>query len=137
MATAQSPTSVVLTWTPVTGEQVDGYGITFSYQGPCSGITLTNTATVGATSRSHTQTGLQEFSNYIVSVAAVNSGGRGTQTQMVTTMSSGIGIMLKVISLLSLLCQTLHSLKHSGADRKLYCWCGHTIRLNYCYRYQE
>ena len=89
MASAHSPTSIALTWTPVTGEQVDGYEITFSYQGPCSGTTLTNTTTVGAASRSHTQTGLQEFSNYIVSVAAVNSGGRCTQTQMVTTMSSG------------------------------------------------
>jgi len=90
MASVQSPTSVALTWIPVTGEVVDSYEITFSYQGPCSGITLTNTTTAGATSRSHTQTGLQEFSNYIVSMAAVNSGGRGTQAQMVTTMSSGI-----------------------------------------------
>ena len=90
MASAQSPTSVVLTWTPVTGEVVNSYEIVFSYQGPCNGITLTNTTNVTAASRSHTQTGLQEFSNYIISVAAVNSGGRGTQTQMVTTMSSGI-----------------------------------------------
>ena len=84
MASAQSPTSVALTWTPVTREQVDSYEITFSYQGPCSGITLTNTTTVGAAIRSYTQDGLQEFSNYTVSVAAVNSGGHGTQTQMVT-----------------------------------------------------
>ena len=90
MASAQSPTSVALTWTPVTGEVVDSYEIMFSYQGPCSGITLTNTTTVGAASRSHTQTGLQEFSNYIVNVTAVNSGGHGTQIRMVTTMSSGI-----------------------------------------------
>ena len=90
MASAQSSTSVALTWTPVIGEQVDSYEIMFSYQGPCRGITLTNTTTVGAASRSHTQTGLQEFSNYTVGVTAVNSGGNGTQTQMVTTMSSGI-----------------------------------------------
>ena len=90
MASAQSPTSIALTWTPVAGEQVDSYEIVFSYQGPCSGITLTNTTTVGAASRSHTQTGLLEFSNYIVNVTAVNSGGRGTQIRMVTTMSSGI-----------------------------------------------
>jgi len=73
---------------PVAREQVDNFEITFSYQGPCSGITLTNTTSVGAASRSHTQDGLQEFSNYTVSVAAVNSGGRGTRTQMVPTMSS-------------------------------------------------
>ena len=90
MASAQSPTSVALTWTPVASEVVNGYDIMFSYQGPCSGITLTNTTNVGAAIRSHRQDGLQEFSNYIVSVAAVNSGGNGTQTQMVTTMSSGI-----------------------------------------------
>ena len=90
MASAQSPTSVALTWMSVTGEVVDSYEIMFSYQGPCSGITLTHTTTVEAASRSHTQSGLQEFSNYIVSVAAVNSGGRGTQNRMVTTMSSGM-----------------------------------------------
>ena len=90
MASAQSPTSVAITWMSVTREVVDSFEIMFSYQGPCSGITLTHTTTVGAATRSHTHTGLQEFSNYTVSVAAVNSGGRGTQTWMVTTTSSGI-----------------------------------------------
>ena len=91
MANVLSPTSVALNWTQIFGEVVNHYEITFSYQGPCSGITLTNTTTtVGAASRSHTQTGLLEFSNYIVNVTAVNDGGRSSQTQMVMTMSSGI-----------------------------------------------
>jgi len=72
---------------------VDRYEIVFSYQGPCSGITNTHTTHVDAASRSLTQTGLWEFSDYIVSVAAVNSAGHGTQTRMVTTMSSGTSIM--------------------------------------------
>ena len=92
MASAQSPTSVALTWMPVTGEVVDDFEITFSYQGPCSGVPL-NSTSLGSASRSHTQTGLQEFSNYTVNVITVNSGGRGTQNQMVTTMSSGTSIM--------------------------------------------
>ena len=88
MANVLSPTSVALNWTQILREVVNRYEITFSYQGPCSGIPLTN-ITVGAGVMFHAQTGLQEFSDYIVSVAAVNSGGHGTQTQMVTTMSSG------------------------------------------------
>ena len=89
MANVLSPTSVALNWTQIFGEVVNHYEITFSYQGPCSGIPLTN-ITVGAGVMSHTQTGLQEFSNYIVNVTAVNDGGRSSQTQMVMTMSSGI-----------------------------------------------
>ena len=89
MANVLSPTSVALNWTQILREVVNRYEITFSYQGPCSGIPLTS-ITVGAGVMSHAQTGLQEFSDYIVNVIAVNSGGRGTQTQIVTTMSSGM-----------------------------------------------
>jgi len=52
-----------------------------------------HTTYVGAAIRSLTQTGLQEFNDYIVSVAAMNSAGHGTQTQMFTTMSSSTSIM--------------------------------------------
>ena len=90
MANSQSATSIDLTWTPEVGEVVMSYEVTFSYQGPCSGFTDSDTIPLGSGSRSHILNGLQEFSSYTVGVAALNDGGRSTpQTQTVTTMSAG------------------------------------------------
>jgi len=69
---------------------VSSYEIVFSYQGPCSGFTHTNTTTVEGTSRNYTLSGLQEFSNYTVSVTAANDAGNATTTtEVITTLSAG------------------------------------------------
>ena len=69
---------------------VSSYEIVFSYQGPCSGFTHTNTTTVEGTSRNYALSGLQEFSNYTVSVTAVNDAGNATTTtEAITTLSAG------------------------------------------------
>jgi len=69
---------------------VRSYEIVFSYQGPCSGFTHTNTTTVEGTSRNYTLSGLQEFSNYTVSVTAVNDAGNATATtEVITTLDAG------------------------------------------------
>ena len=73
MAVSLSPTSITLTWSQPEGEVVDSYELSFSYQGPCSGINHTNTTTVDGTTRQYTLTGLQEFSNYTVTITAVNT----------------------------------------------------------------
>ena len=77
---------------------VRSYEIVFSYQGPCSGFTHTNTTTVEGTSRNYTLRGLQEFSNYTVSVTAVNDAGNATHTVVATTL--GAGMHLAVVCLL-------------------------------------
>jgi len=93
MATSQSPTSITLTWTKPEGEIVDNYEVSFSYQGPCSGFNHTNTTTVDGTTREYTLTGLQEFSNYTVTVVAVNGAGRSEESsENVVTMSNGMSI---------------------------------------------
>ena len=51
---------------------MDSYEVSFSYQGPCTGFNHTNTTTVNGTTRQYTLTGLQEFSNYTVTITAVN-----------------------------------------------------------------
>jgi len=90
MATSLSPTTINLTWTQPVEDIVSSYGIVFSYQGPCSGFTHTNTTTVEGTSRDYTLSGLQEFSNYTVSVTAVNDAGNATDTtEVITTLSAG------------------------------------------------
>ena len=91
MAVSLSPTSIKLNWTQQEGEVVDSYEVSFSYQGPCSGFNHTNTTTVDGTSRQHTLTGLQEFSNYTVTVVAVNGAGRSEKSsESVVTMSNGM-----------------------------------------------
>jgi len=93
MAVSQSPTSINLAWTQPDGDVVDSYELSFSYQGPCSGFNHTNTTTVDDTTRQYTLTGLQEFSNYTVTVVAVNGAGRsGESSENVVTMADGMSI---------------------------------------------
>ena len=90
MAVSHSPTSITLTWTQPEWEVVDSYEVSFSYQGPCSGFSHTNTTTVAGTTRQYTLTGLQDFSNYTVTVVAVNGAGRsGGNNVNVVTMADG------------------------------------------------
>ena len=72
---------------------MSSYEIVFSYQGPCSGFTHTNTTTVEGTSRNYTLSGLQEFSNYTVSVTAVNDAGNATGTVVATTLGAGTYVL--------------------------------------------
>ena len=70
---------------------MDSYEISFSYQGPCTGFNHTNTTTVDGTTRQYTLTGLQEFSNYTVTVAAVNGAGRSEESsENVVTLPDGM-----------------------------------------------
>ena len=70
---------------------MDSYEVSFSYQGPCSGFNHTNTTTVDGTTRQYTLTGLQEFSNYTVTVVAENDAGRSERTSKnAVTMADGM-----------------------------------------------
>ena len=90
MVNTLSPTSITLTWTQPAREVVDSYKVSFSYQGPCSGFNHTNTTTVDGTARQYTLTGLQKFSNYTVTVVAVNGVGRsGESSENTVTMADG------------------------------------------------
>ena len=69
---------------------MESYEVSFSYQGPCSGFNHTNTTTVAGTTRQYTLTGLQEFSNYTVTVVSVNGAGRSERSSVnVVTMGDG------------------------------------------------
>ena len=70
---------------------MDSNEVSFSYQGPCSGFNHTNTTTVDDTTRQYTLTGLQEFSNYTVTVVAENGAGRsGGSSVNVVTLANGM-----------------------------------------------
>jgi len=49
---------------------------------------------VEGTSRNYTLSGLQEFSNYTVSVTAVNDAGNATGTVVATTLGAGMSLVL-------------------------------------------
>ena len=73
---------------------MDSYEVSFSYQGPCSGFNHTNTTTVNGTTRQYTLTGLQEFSNYTVTVVAVNGSGRSEESSVnIVTMADGMSVL--------------------------------------------
>ena len=83
---------------------MDSYEVSFSYQGPCSGFNHTNTTTVAGTTRQYTLTGLQEFSNYTVTVVAVNGAGRSERSrENVVTMADGMCVSTVSISVLPVL----------------------------------
>ena len=73
---------------------MDSYEVSFSYQGPCSGFNHTSTTSVNGTTRQYILTGLQEFSNYTVTVVAVNVAGRSEgSSQNVVTMADGMSVV--------------------------------------------
>ena len=89
---SQSPTSITLSWEQPAGDVVDRYDIVYTYQGGCSDYTQPeNMATViDGTAREYTLQNLQEFSDYTISVAAVNGAGSSpAATAMTATASSG------------------------------------------------
>ena len=70
---------------------MESYEVAFFYQRPCDGFNHTNTTTVDGTTRQYTLTGLQEFSNYTVTVVAVNGAGRSEESsENVVTMADGM-----------------------------------------------
>ena len=72
---------------------MDSYEVSFSYQGPCSGFNHYNTTTVDGTTRQYTLTGLQEFSNYTVTVVAVNGSRMSEESrENIVTMANGTSV---------------------------------------------
>ena len=91
MVVPLSSTSVNLTWTQPERDVVAGYDISFSYQRPCDGFNHTNTTTVNGAIRQYTLTGLRKFSNYTVTVVAVNIAGRSEESrENVVTLLDGM-----------------------------------------------
>ena len=89
-ANSLSPNSINLVWTKPAGEAVDSYEIVVSYQGPCTGITHTSSWFLYGTARQHMLTGLKEFSNYTVTMMAVNDAGKSEESsRSVVTMADG------------------------------------------------
>ena len=75
------------------------YEITYSYQGPCSsGHPAPSKLTLqDDTTRQYSVTGFEEFSDYIITIAAVNGMGRSYATSTTTrTLSTGMCVCVHV-----------------------------------------
>ena len=77
-AISLSPNSINLAWTQPEEEVVDSFEIVVSYEGLCIGYTHTSSWFLYGTARQHTLTGLQEFSNYTVTMVALNDAGKSS-----------------------------------------------------------
>ena len=69
-ASSVTATTIPLTWTSA-GSVVDGYGVEWTYDGDCSGVSG-GSASVGGNETSFTIERLEEFSPYSISVNTSN-----------------------------------------------------------------
>ena len=86
---SQSPTSITLSWEQPARDVVDRYDIVYTYQGGCRDYTQPeNMATVNdGTAREYTLQNLQEFSDYDISIVAVNAIGASIPAVILGTTS--------------------------------------------------
>ena len=73
MSTSQTQTTITVSWEH-TSSSVISYEVSYTYQGPCSGVDDSGTETVAGPLTQHTLTGLEEFSTYMITVRAVYNG---------------------------------------------------------------
>ena len=92
VSTTPQSTSITITWTQPEGDVVDSYEITYTFQGPCPNAEAPVTMTTNdGTTREYTVTGLEEFSDFIITITAMNRAGRsnGASTTAMT-LSAGV-----------------------------------------------
>ena len=91
--TTRTEFTLHITWTVSADIHIDRFEVTYSYTvNRCSsppGAQPTDTITAGST-RSHTLTGLNEDSNYSITVRAINNEGSTMATVSADTMTSGV-----------------------------------------------
>ena len=92
--------SISILWFQAYGDRVDYYLIDYSYQDQCDHsfqYEVINHTEVG--NKQVTLAGLQEFSNYLINITAVNSQGRRSTNLTITTLASGQSTLRRTESL--------------------------------------
>ena len=90
MSTSQTQTTTTISWDHIPNSVIS-YEVSYTYQGPCSGVDDSGTETVAGPLTQHTLMGLEEFSTHMITVRAVYNGiYSGSITVSVTTLSSGM-----------------------------------------------
>ena len=78
MTTSQTQTTIKFLWDHIPNGVIN-YEVSYTYQGPCSGVDDSGTETVAGPLTQHTLMGLEEFNTYMITVRAVYNG-KYTQT---------------------------------------------------------
>ena len=73
MSTSQTHSTITISWDHISNSVIS-YEVSYTYQGPCSGVDDSGTETVAGPLTQHTLMGLEEFSTYMITVRAVYSG---------------------------------------------------------------
>ena len=101
--TVHTATSITITWTQTTNIFIDRFEVTYSYiVRRCSaspGASHTDSISDG-TMRSHTLSGLNEDSDYTITVRAINDAGSSMATTTATTDTSGNHMNLIIITII-------------------------------------
>ena len=84
-------TSISLTWSQQSHDFIKGFIVTATYIGPCEEFhNITNTTMLNSSSRHVNLTGLHEYSNYSVTIIALNDAGNNSSHMVdIATESSG------------------------------------------------
>ena len=95
MATAVSPTSIMVTWDMVPPIDQNGvitmYEVLYEPLEAFNGAIMSNTTTVDGTARAVNLTGLEEYVNYTISVRAYTSAGEGPYSDGVIELTNEDG----------------------------------------------
>ena len=89
MSVLQTQTTITISWDHIPNSVIS-YEVSYTYQGPCSGVDDSGTETVAAPLTQHTLMGLEEFSTYMITVRAVYNGMYSDSDSIsATTLPSG------------------------------------------------
>ena len=77
-------TTITLSWEHIPNSVIS-YEVSYTYQGPCSGVDDSGTETVAAPLTQHTLVGLEEFSTYMITVRTAYN---GMESDSVSTSST-------------------------------------------------
>ena len=91
MSPIQTATTIIISWKHIPNSVIS-YKVSYTYQGPCSGVDDSGTETV--TGLQHTLMGLEEFSAYMITVRAVYNGMESDPVSIsAPTLPSGKGVI--------------------------------------------
>ena len=93
MSPSETNTTISISWDHIPNSVIS-YEVSYTYQGPCSGVDDSGTETVAAPLTQHTLMGLEEFSAYMITVRAVYNGiYSGNDSISAPTLPSGKGVI--------------------------------------------
>ena len=72
LTTSPQSTTITLTWSQTPGDVVDSYQISYSFTIRGCGTPVNDVASAPGSSREYTLTGLEENSDFIISITAMN-----------------------------------------------------------------